>query len=72
MWLGFSCITSLRSAEKWVSEDVVKREEKAKEILRRKLAAYKIVVVPTDRLEELEEKLIKALRPRPNPPRGRR
>jgi predicted GIY-YIG superfamily endonuclease len=53
-------------------EDVVKREEKAKEILRRKLAAYKIVVVPTDRPEELEEKLIKALRPRLNPPRGRR
>ena len=51
---------------------MVKREEKAKEILRRKLAAYKIVVVPTDRPEELEERLIKALRPKLNPPRGRR
>jgi len=53
-------------------EDVVKREEKAKEILRRKLAAYKIVVMPTDRPEELEEKLIETLRPRLNPPRSRR
>jgi predicted GIY-YIG superfamily endonuclease len=53
-------------------EDVVKREEKAKEILRRKLAAYNIIVVPTDRPEELEEKLIEALSPRLNPPRGRR